>query len=164
MGTLARGGVPRQRPRWQARLASARQVPTAPLPWARGVVAEGEAVQVRDGVAAVAAQGALAGEEALLGPAGDGLGGDLQDGRHLGRPQEGCDPRRRPRRLLMHRDLTRCLGCPGAPPVQVSPKTLPRWAHKGPLPCQRPLGRHRRYPEPAIRELAASLRQEVHDQ
>ena len=40
------------------------------------------------GVAAMATQGALAGEEALLGPAGDGLGVDLQDGGDLGRPQE----------------------------------------------------------------------------
>jgi hypothetical protein len=32
----------------------------------------------------MAAQGALVGELALLGPAGDGFGGDLQDGRDLG--------------------------------------------------------------------------------
>ena len=68
----------------------------------------------RVGVAAMAAQGALAGQQALLGPAGDGLGGDLQDGGDFGRPQEGCDARRRPRRLLVHRDLTRCSGVPGA--------------------------------------------------
>src|SRR5215218_5180205 len=65
------------------------------------------------GIAAVAAQGALAGEQAVLGPAGDGLGGDLQDGRDFGRPQEACGARRRPRRLVVHRDLTRCLGCRG---------------------------------------------------
>jgi excisionase family DNA binding protein len=45
--------------------------------------------------------------------------------------------------------------------LQVSPKTIARWAQQGRLPCQRTLGGHRRYPEPAIRELAASLRQEV---
>jgi excisionase family DNA binding protein len=45
--------------------------------------------------------------------------------------------------------------------LQVSPKTIARWAQQGLLPCQRTLGGHRRYPEPAIRELAASLRQEV---
>ena len=45
--------------------------------------------------------------------------------------------------------------------LQVSPKTVARWAKEGRLPCQRTLGGHRRYPEPAIRELAASLRQEV---
>jgi excisionase family DNA binding protein len=45
--------------------------------------------------------------------------------------------------------------------LQVSPKTVARWAQQGRLPCQRTLGGHRRYPEPAIRELAASLRQEV---
>jgi excisionase family DNA binding protein len=45
--------------------------------------------------------------------------------------------------------------------LQVSPKTVARWAQQGLLPCQRTLGGHRRYPEPAIRELAASLRQEV---
>ena len=45
--------------------------------------------------------------------------------------------------------------------LQVSPKTISRWAQQGLLPCQRTLGGHRRYPEPAIRELAASLRQEV---
>ena len=45
--------------------------------------------------------------------------------------------------------------------LQVSPKTIARWAQQGRLPCQRTLGGHRRYPEPAIRELAASFRQEV---
>ena len=45
--------------------------------------------------------------------------------------------------------------------LQVSPKTVARWAHQDLLPCQRTLGGHRRYPESAIRELAASLRQEV---
>ena len=45
--------------------------------------------------------------------------------------------------------------------LQVSPKTVARWAQQGRLPDQRTLGGHRRYPEPAIRELAASLVQEV---
>jgi excisionase family DNA binding protein len=45
--------------------------------------------------------------------------------------------------------------------LQVSPKTIARWAQQGLLPCQRTLGGHRRYPELAIRELAASLVQEV---
>ena len=45
--------------------------------------------------------------------------------------------------------------------LQVSPKTIARWAQHGLLPYQRTLGGHRRYPEPAIRELAASLHQEV---
>jgi excisionase family DNA binding protein len=45
--------------------------------------------------------------------------------------------------------------------LQVSPKTIARWAQQGLLPCQRTLGGHRRYPEPAIRELAASLVEEV---
>jgi excisionase family DNA binding protein len=45
--------------------------------------------------------------------------------------------------------------------LQVSPKTITRWAQQGLLPFQRTLGGHRRYPEPAIRELAASLTQEV---
>jgi excisionase family DNA binding protein len=45
--------------------------------------------------------------------------------------------------------------------LQVSPKTVARWAQQGLLPCQRTLGGHRRYPEPAIRALAASLRREV---
>jgi excisionase family DNA binding protein len=44
--------------------------------------------------------------------------------------------------------------------LQVSPKTVARWAQQGLLPCQRTLGGHRRYPD-AIRQLAASLRQEV---
>jgi excisionase family DNA binding protein len=48
--------------------------------------------------------------------------------------------------------------------LQVSPKTIARWAQQGLLPCQRTLGGHRRYPEVAIRELAASLHQEVRDQ
>ena len=41
--------------------------------------------------------------------------------------------------------------------LQVSPKTISRWAAQGLLPYQRTLGGHRRYPEPAIRALAASL-------
>jgi excisionase family DNA binding protein len=41
--------------------------------------------------------------------------------------------------------------------LQVSPKTICRWAQQGRLPYQRTLGGHRRYPEHAIRELAASL-------
>jgi excisionase family DNA binding protein len=45
--------------------------------------------------------------------------------------------------------------------LQVSPKTICRWAQQGLLPYQRTLGGHRRYPEPAIRELAASLVGEV---
>jgi DNA-binding transcriptional MerR regulator len=44
---------------------------------------------------------------------------------------------------------------------QVSPKTVARWAQLGLLPCQRTLGGHRRYPATAIKELAASLHQEV---
>jgi excisionase family DNA binding protein len=45
--------------------------------------------------------------------------------------------------------------------LQVSPKTISRWARQGLLPYQRTLGGHRRYPEAAIRELAASLVGEV---
>jgi excisionase family DNA binding protein len=45
--------------------------------------------------------------------------------------------------------------------LQVSPKTVSRWAQQGLLPYQRTLGGHRRYPELAIRELAASLVAEV---
>jgi excisionase family DNA binding protein len=45
--------------------------------------------------------------------------------------------------------------------LHVSPKTIARWAKAGLLPFQRTLGGHRRYPEPAIRELAASLAREV---
>jgi len=41
--------------------------------------------------------------------------------------------------------------------LQVSPKTVCRWDMDGKLPFQRTLGGHRRYPEQAIRELAASL-------
>jgi excisionase family DNA binding protein len=41
--------------------------------------------------------------------------------------------------------------------LQVSPKTVCRWAMDGKLPFQRTLGGHRRYPEQAIRELATSL-------
>jgi excisionase family DNA binding protein len=46
--------------------------------------------------------------------------------------------------------------------LQVSPKTIARWAQQGRLRCQRTVGGHRRYPEPEIRKLAASLVQEVH--
>jgi excisionase family DNA binding protein len=45
--------------------------------------------------------------------------------------------------------------------LHVSPKTVARWAKDGRLPFQRTLGGHRRYPEAAIRELAASLAREV---
>jgi excisionase family DNA binding protein len=45
--------------------------------------------------------------------------------------------------------------------LHVSPKTIARWAKDGRLPCQRTLGGHRRYPEQAIRQLAASLAQGV---
>jgi excisionase family DNA binding protein len=45
--------------------------------------------------------------------------------------------------------------------LHVSPKTVARWAQQGRLPCQRTLGGHRRYPEAVIRELAASLAQEM---
>ena len=45
--------------------------------------------------------------------------------------------------------------------LQVSPKTVSRWAKQGLLPYQRTLGGHRRYPEPVIRELLASLTREV---
>jgi excisionase family DNA binding protein len=69
----------------------------------------------------------------------------------------------------MHHQRTRPV--PGAEPflltwqvadlLHVSPKTVARWAKEGRLPFQRTLGGHRRYPEAAIRELAASLAQEV---
>jgi excisionase family DNA binding protein len=45
--------------------------------------------------------------------------------------------------------------------LHVSPKTIARWAKDGRLPDQRTLGGYRRYPEPAIHQLAASLAQGV---
>ena len=45
--------------------------------------------------------------------------------------------------------------------LHVSPKTIARWANDGRLPCQRTLGGHRRDPEQAIGQLAASLAQGV---
>jgi excisionase family DNA binding protein len=45
--------------------------------------------------------------------------------------------------------------------LHVSPKTVARWAKDGRLPYRRTLGGHRRYPPAAIRELVASLAQEV---
>ena len=45
--------------------------------------------------------------------------------------------------------------------LHVSPKTITRWAKQGLLPFQRTLGGHPRYPEQVIRELLASLTQEV---
>jgi excisionase family DNA binding protein len=45
--------------------------------------------------------------------------------------------------------------------LHVSPKTIARWAKDGRLPYQRTLGGHRRYPEQAIRQLAATLAQGV---
>jgi excisionase family DNA binding protein len=41
--------------------------------------------------------------------------------------------------------------------LHVSPKTISRWAKDGKLPFLRTLGRHRRFPEREIRELAARL-------
>jgi excisionase family DNA binding protein len=46
--------------------------------------------------------------------------------------------------------------------LHVLPETLARWARLGLLPYQRTLGGHRRFPQAAIRELAAGLHQEVH--
>ncbi len=45
--------------------------------------------------------------------------------------------------------------------LHVHPKTVARWAKQGLLPHRRTLGGHRRFPEAAIRELAAGLHQEV---
>ena len=41
--------------------------------------------------------------------------------------------------------------------LHVSPKTIARWAKHGRPRFLRTLGGHRRYPEPAIRQLTASL-------
>ena len=43
--------------------------------------------------------------------------------------------------------------------LHISSKTLARWAKNCRLPNQRTLGGHRRYPEQAIGQLAASLAQ-----
>jgi predicted site-specific integrase-resolvase len=45
--------------------------------------------------------------------------------------------------------------------LHVAPKPIARWATDGRLPHQRTLGGHRRDPEQVIRQLAASLAQEV---
>jgi predicted site-specific integrase-resolvase len=45
--------------------------------------------------------------------------------------------------------------------LHVSPKTIACWAKDGRLPFQRILGGHRRSPEQAIGQLAASLAQGV---
>ena len=50
---------------------------------------------------------------------------------------------------------------PVADLFHVSPKTHSRWATDGRPPCQRTLGGHRRSPNPAIRQLAASEAQGV---
>jgi excisionase family DNA binding protein len=44
--------------------------------------------------------------------------------------------------------------------LQVSPKTVARWAKEGKLPFMRTLGGHRRYPEVKIRELLDQLGEE----
>ncbi|HEV8651870.1 MAG TPA: BldC family transcriptional regulator [Actinomycetes bacterium] len=41
--------------------------------------------------------------------------------------------------------------------LQVSPKTVTRWAKQGKLPCVRTLGGHRRYPQDAIMALREAL-------
>ena len=43
--------------------------------------------------------------------------------------------------------------------LQVSPKTVSRWAKEGRLPFLRTLGGHRRYPAAEIRQLAEGLRE-----
>jgi predicted site-specific integrase-resolvase len=45
--------------------------------------------------------------------------------------------------------------------LHVSPKTIARWAKNSRPPHQRTLGGHRRYPEQAIRQLAASPAERV---
>jgi excisionase family DNA binding protein len=45
--------------------------------------------------------------------------------------------------------------------LQVSPKTVSRWAKEGKLPFLKTLGGHRRYPEVEIRDLAEELREEA---
>jgi excisionase family DNA binding protein len=42
--------------------------------------------------------------------------------------------------------------------LQVSPKTVSRWAKEGKLPFLKTLGGHRRYPAAEIRQLADQLR------
>jgi len=42
--------------------------------------------------------------------------------------------------------------------LQVSPKTVSRWAKEGKLPFLKTLGGHRRYPAAEIRHLADQLR------
>ena len=42
--------------------------------------------------------------------------------------------------------------------LQVSPKTVSRWATEGKLPFLKTLGGHRRYPASEIRQLAEQLR------
>ena len=69
----------------------------------------------------------------------------------------------------MHHQRTR--PAPGAEPFlltnqvadlrHVTPKTVARWAKDGHLPHRHTLGHHRRYPKAAIRELLASLTEEV---
>ena len=48
--------------------------------------------------------------------------------------------------------------------LQVSPKTVSRWAQEGKLPFLRTLGGHRRYPKSKIEQLREGLLQEVSDQ
>lgn len=43
--------------------------------------------------------------------------------------------------------------------LQVSPKTIARWAKEGKLPFARTLGGHRRYPLADIEQLARDLQQ-----
>jgi excisionase family DNA binding protein len=45
--------------------------------------------------------------------------------------------------------------------LDVSPKTISRWAKEGKLPFMRTLGGHRRYLAARIRELAEELREEA---
>jgi excisionase family DNA binding protein len=48
--------------------------------------------------------------------------------------------------------------------LQVSPKTVSRWAKEGKLPYVRTLGGHRRYPDSEIRALVETLSQAPGDE
>jgi excisionase family DNA binding protein len=77
--------------------------------------------------------------------------------RHRVVPQAGGRQQERESALLQTTEPTYLRTAQVAELLQVSPKTVSRWAEEGMLPYFRTLGGHRRYPDAEIRVLLATL-------
>jgi excisionase family DNA binding protein len=72
-------------------------------------------------------------------------------------PQTGGRPQERERALPQTTQPKYLRTAQVAELLQVSPKTVSRWAQEGMLPYVRTLGGHRRYPDAEIRALLETL-------